>query len=108
MLQTGWGKFIFLVGLSAMAAGCVVLTNSHQPSRDVLITVTEVDSGKAVAGVPIRVHYWMAGPSHIPCLVVHDFGRPDDVCGRTDNNGQVLVAMAEYPNDILLTVGVNR
>jgi len=69
--------------------------------RDVMVTITDADSGKAVAFLPFRVIYSYA-PADSPVVYHVELRTPREVKGRTDENGEAFVRVADYAWDIAL------
>jgi hypothetical protein len=73
----------------------------------VTITVTKVESGKPVSCVPIRVVYWHDAVTPL-VLIVHVFREPHELTAQTDENGQVVLPLADYRFGMFLEVDPER
>lgn len=99
--QTRFGISAAALCLLCCVSGCVVF--SCHSIRDVAITVSEANSGRSAARLPIRVFYVKEHP--LGLLIA---GVPDDVEARTDENGRAVIKLADYGFGIILYAGTNR
>jgi len=96
-----------VLSLPALTVGCICAPTSWHTTRDVTITVTEVQTGKPVACVPIRVVYWHDAVTPL-VLIVHVFREPREITAETDENGQVVLPLADYRFGMFLEVDPER
>jgi hypothetical protein len=83
-------------------SGCIPTISRHS-YRDVTVTITEVDSGKAVPLLPFRVVYDYA-PADSPLVYHVELRTPRELRAETDKNGKTVVKLADYAWNILLEV----
>ncbi|SRR6266487_6270069 len=80
--------------LLLITSGCVIPTLSLHTTRNVAISLTEVDSGKPVGCVPIRVRYCS---DFLTPLAMHiELRLPSELRAETDENGKAVIPLADY------------
>src|ERR1039457_5670272 len=92
-----------VLGVVVMTSGCVIPSVSLHSFRDVTLTLTESDSGKPVATVPFSVRYDNC-PAESPIVYHLEFRTPKERRAKTDENGKVVVKLADYARTISLEI----
>jgi len=89
---------LFIIAMSLGLEGCawVSLHSYHETE----IKVSYKDTGQPAAMLPIRVRYWYDSYG-----VFYDFRKPPDVSTNLNENGEVLLDLADYSYGIDLDVG---
>jgi hypothetical protein len=92
------------VALAVLSAtsGCVPTISLHK-YRDVVVTMTDAQSGAPVANMPFRVVYTYS-PIDDPLVAHVELRTPREVRAETDAQGKTVVMLADYAWDILVYV----
>lgn len=93
---------VAMFGVVLLTSGCVIPTVSLHSTQPVIVSITELESGKSLSRVPFRVVYSYEMLS--PFFLHYQFRAPPELQTETDAEGKAVVKLAAYSGWIELDV----